>query len=88
MLLQDHGDGKDLDLACMGVPREKLERERVRYLTTEELAHYEVRSIRLSALEVMNALSEAAQRQQCATPRKCTGRFCRCGLHQGCQAGS
>eukprot|EP00798_Chlamydomonas_sp_ICE-L_P031510 gene31510-6694_t len=38
----DLGAGKDLDLGEVGVPRSKLESERVTYLTPEELEHYEV----------------------------------------------
>jgi len=38
----DYGEGKDLDLSDDGVPRTKLESERVRYLSPEELPHYEV----------------------------------------------
>ena len=38
----DHGAGRAVDLAAEGVPRAKLERERVRYLTPEELPQYEV----------------------------------------------
>ncbi|KAG1667849.1 hypothetical protein FOA52_011037 [Chlamydomonas sp. UWO 241] len=38
----DLGDGTELDLDSEGVAREKLESQRVRYLTAEELPHYEV----------------------------------------------
>jgi hypothetical protein len=38
----DHGAGRGIDLAAEGVSRAKLESERVRYLTPEELPQYEV----------------------------------------------
>ena len=38
----DYGPGRGLDLADQGVPRSKLDSERVRYLSPQELEHYEV----------------------------------------------